>query len=783
MSLFEVYAKASNGSEIQHIGTTLMYKLLNDFWTGLIIGLLFFPLYLVLFLIKKPLGILLIKVLFSLIVIGQFALVKYSMTTLINLGADLLGYSMKDMFTIVSASESITFLYFLPFVILPLLFLGINYVFNKYTNERKIIVISFVFVIIFGSLKFTISEASGAAYQNKTYFLIADINRLQNEKNISSTYNLFYKKEYPLLKPFKETKDVLSPFFEIHEEKPNIVIIVVEGLGDEFIGENTYRGFTPYLDSLIPKSLYWENFVSNAGRTFGLAPSLLGSLPYGEKGFLELNPLPSHLSLISVLKANEYTTSYYCGDDSSFDRKINFLEYNGIDYVTDQNKFGPGYVKTQENSGGFSWGYPDAEIFKKTLSESDSKKQPRLDVIMTLTNHEPFDFPSKNVYLTKVDSILNSNQVFGVQKEEIKTYKNIFASLLYTDNSIKNFMQAYAKRPEYKNTIFIITGDHRLIPIVQKDKLCRFHVPLFITSPMLKKSEKFKSISSHWDVTPSLLSFLMNNYKFNKLEKIPWMGQGLDTAKQFRNIHQIPLMRYKGGINDFIYKDYIYSDGELFKIKENFETYKVDEEDMLKIVTDSLNEFKRLNFYLTKKNKIFPDAANIFTKQAIQFSKKDLLTIKKLTKGMNFDETFILARDLAFNKEYIKSRLLCDYILNELPNYADVRTLKGRTLAWEGNYKMAETELLEVIKRTPFYNDAYLAIMDIYWWSNQNEKAVAIAKKALKNEMKNPEISFKLAEAYKRMNNLGDANKTIDSLIKVYPENKNYVTFKKSLKK
>lgn len=783
MSLFEVYAKSSNGSEIQHIGTTLMYKLLNDFWTGLIIGLLFFPLYLVCFFIKKPLGIVLIKVLFALIVIGQFALVKYSMTTLINLGVDVLGYSMKDMYTTVTASESITFLYFLPFVILPLLFLGINYVFNKYTNERKIIVISFVFVIIFGSLKFTISEASGAAYQNKTYFLIADINRFQNEKNISSTYNLFYKKEYPLLKPFKETKDVLSPFFEIHEEKPNIVIIVVEGLGDEFIGENTYRGFTPYLDSLIPKSLYWENFVSNAGRTFGLAPSLLGSLPYGEKGFLELNPLPSHLSLISVLKANEYTTSYYCGDDSSFDRKINFLEYNGIDYVTDQNKFGPGYVKTQENSGGFSWGYPDAEIFKKTLSESDSKKQPRLDVIMTLTNHEPFDFPSKNVYLTKVDSILNSNQVFGVQKEEIKTYKNIFASLLYTDNSIKNFMQAYAKRPEYKNTIFIITGDHRLIPIAQKDKLCRFHVPLFITSPMLKKSEKFKSISSHWDVTPSLLSFLMNNYKFNKLEKIPWMGQGLDTAKQFRNIHQIPLMRYKGGINDFIYKDYIYSDGELFKIKENFETYKVDEEDMLKIVTDSLNEFKRLNFYLTKKNKIFPDAANIFTKQAIQFSKKDLLTIKKLTKGMNFDETFILARDLAFNKEYIKSRLLCDYILNELPNYADVRTLKGRTLAWEGNYKMAETELLEVIKRTPFYNDAYLAIMDIYWWSNQNEKAVAIAKKALKNEMKNPEISFKLAEAYKRMNNLGDANKTIDSLIKVYPENKNYVTFKKSLKK
>ncbi len=143
-------------------------------------------------------------------------------------------------------------------------------------------------------------------------------------------------------------------------------------------------------------------------------------------------------------------------------------------------------------------------------------------------------------------------------------------------------MQEYAKKPEYKNTIFIITGDHRLIPIAQKDKLCRFHVPLFMYSPMLKKAEKIKSISSHWDVTPSLVSFLMNNYKFNKLDKIAWMGDGLDTVRKFRNIHKIPLMRYKGSVNDYIYKNYMYSDGELYKINENFGIYKVNEAKLLK---------------------------------------------------------------------------------------------------------------------------------------------------------------------------------------------------------
>ena len=782
ISLFALFMAASSGIGQTNLATSFGYKLLNDFWAGTGIALLFFPLYLLFFFIKKTIGNILIKVLFCVIVIGQFALVKYHLTTLVNLGADLLGYSFDDMFTTVSASESLSLLYFLPFVIFPLIFFGVNYGFNKFTNERQIFASAIILVLVFGSAKIIFSESSETDHQNKMYYLGADIYRFQQEKNLMNAYNLSGRNDYPLLKPFQNSKDVLSPFFNIQEEKPNIVFIIVEGLGGEFVGKNDYRGFTPYIDSLIQKSLYWENFVSNSGRTFGVLSSLLGSLPYGEKGFLEQNPLPSHFSLISVLKANDYTTSFYGGDNSSFDRKINFLEYNEIDHIIDENSFGPEYVKTQTNAGGFSWGYPDEEVFKKTLAEMDDKKMPRLDIVMTLTNHEPFDFPSKSVYLTKVDSILKSKQILGVKKEEILAYKDIFASLLYTDKSIENFMKAYAKRPEFENTIFIITGDHRLIPIAQKDKLCRFHVPLLIYSPMLKKPEKFKSISSHWDVTPSLLAFLMNNYKFNKLKETSWMSQGLDTAKQFRNIHQIPMMRYKGGINDFIFRDYFYADGELFKINENFGTIKVNEPELLKMAADSLLEFKKLNAYLTKKNRIFPDSLNIYTQPAVQFTEEQMATIKDLTKGLTYDQTFLVAREFAFKKDYKTARLLCDYILNEFPNYTDARTLKGRTLAWEGNFKNAEEQLLNVLKRTPYYDDNYLALLDLYWWSKRDEKAIGIAEKAKEHEIKNPEIGFKLAQAYQRMDNLNDANKVMDSILKQYPTNETYINFKKSLK-
>jgi phosphoglycerol transferase MdoB-like AlkP superfamily enzyme len=782
ISVVELYLSISSGIKISNLGTTILFKFLNDFWSALTIGILLFPLFFLINFFRKKGSFIVIKGLLVLLVIIQFSLVKYSLTTLLNLGADILGYSFDDIFSTVSVSESISVMYFFPFVFFPLLLFLLHFVINKYINERIIIGIGVLFILLFGTLKLILPVASNEVYQNKIAYLTKDIVKFQKEKRKINAHNVFNREDYPLLKPFNNSKDVLSSFLNSKEEKPNIVFIVVEGLGSEFVNKNGYSGFTPYLDSLISKSLYWENFVSTTGRSFGILPSLFGSLPYGEKGFLELSDVPSHISLISVLKANGYHTSYYSGGPSSFDRKINFLEYNGVDKIIDENKYGPNYTKTNSNDSGFSWGYPDKEIFSRALSSLESEKQPRLDIIITLSGHEPFEYPKKDEYMMKVENMVNSSRKYESIKDQIIKHKDIFGSLLYTDEAIKEFMEAYVKRPDYSNTIFIITGDHRLIPIAQKDKLCRFHVPFLIYSPMLKKAEKFKSVSSHWDVTPSLLTYLINNFKFKKIENTPWMGKGLDTVKEFRNVNKIPLMRYKGSINDFIYKDYFYSGGELFKINENFGTYKVKEEELTKTIADSLMEFKKMNAYVTQRSKIFPDSLNIYIKPKIEFSEEQLAIINKYANEKTFDEVLFVARDLSFNKQYDIARLLSDYILNEYPNYTDARILKGRTLAWEQDYIKSEKVLLNALKRSPYYDDAYLAILDMYWWSGQEEKSIQIFAQALSNDMINSEISFKMAKAYKRMDNFVQATKLMDSIIQKHPNNSDYLTFKETLK-
>ena len=88
--------------------------------------------------------------------------------------------------------------------------------------------------------------------------------------------------DYPFLHQ-ETTPDVLGNFFNLGDTPPNIVLIIVESLGRAYSGQGAYLGsFTPFLDSLMQKSLYWENCLSTSGRTFQVLPATLASLPFGD---------------------------------------------------------------------------------------------------------------------------------------------------------------------------------------------------------------------------------------------------------------------------------------------------------------------------------------------------------------------------------------------------------------------------------------------------------------------------------------------------------------------
>src|SRR5690606_23555939 len=75
---------------------------------------------------------------------------------------------------------------------------------------------------------------------------------------------------YPFLQN-EQTMDVFGQYFQKAEKAPNLVLILVEGLGKAYSSSDGYIGdFTPFLNQLKDSSLVWDNNLSSSGRTFSV---------------------------------------------------------------------------------------------------------------------------------------------------------------------------------------------------------------------------------------------------------------------------------------------------------------------------------------------------------------------------------------------------------------------------------------------------------------------------------------------------------------------------------
>jgi uncharacterized sulfatase len=383
---------------------------------------------------------------------------------------------------------------------------------------------------------------------------------------------------------------------------------LVEGLGRAFTNEGAYLGnFTPFIDSLSNHSLYWSNFLSEGGRTFAVLPSLLGSLPFAKNGFLELGEqMPAHLSLLSLLKFNGYHTSFYYGGDAHFDNMDVFLRKNKIDELNDQKSFPTGYTKLPATNG-FTWGYNDKELFRHYFATRTDNTKPQLSVILTVATHDPFVINEEDKYLQRFEQRMTTLGFDEAKKSKYRNYQKQYASILYLDDAMRNFFAAYKKRSDFANTIFLITGDHRMPEIPMNTKIDRFHVPLIIYSPLLKRTSQMASISTHFDISPSLLAYLKHNFKVKGPSLVSWMGQGLDTTVAFQNLHQYPFIQTKTDMIDFVMDDYHINNNVLFKIQPDMNETAINDDDKLSQLQGAFEAFKKRNTQLINGAKIIPD--------------------------------------------------------------------------------------------------------------------------------------------------------------------------------
>ena len=598
-------------------------------WILYFLGLLFI-IHLSLSLVSAKLSRYLMQVALTFALVIQAALVFYFVKTLLPLGKDLFAYNFNDLYLTISSSGQLNAVNMIGgtiglILIAGLLYLGIRifrFGLKTYLVFTGVFLTLLIGIAIFpnplpegasetkrnielNKSKYLAEQAFdyfmyGGEYYFDFYLRSSDLNFFVKKEYTNTEYPFLHKGEYP---------DVLGPFFDSLDRAPDIVFILAESFGKAYSGKDAYLGsFTPFLDSLEQHSLVWTNALSSTGRTFGILPGVLGGMPFGEKGFLELYPeYPYHKSLLSILQENGYQSRFFIGSDRKFDHEGDFLEYHQVSQIEDQSTFLPQFSKTPSNNG-FSWGYPDKELFRNGLIKLPQEKNgPEIRIFQTQTSHDPYIVPEREVYEAKFDNHLRNYLGLSAAKiQEYTSYKDIYMTLLYADDAIRLFFEEYKKRPEFANTIFIITGDHRLPEIPMTTRMDRFHVPLLIYSPMLKESAYFKGVSSHFEITPSLLSFLQKNAGIQLPEEVTWMGQVLDTARTFQAKINMPLMRNKNQLVDYLNGEFFYSDGQIYLITEGLNIDPITDPEVLTRLTGEFEEYKNKNSYTVQTRKLLP---------------------------------------------------------------------------------------------------------------------------------------------------------------------------------
>lgn len=567
----------------------------------------------------------------------HLSLSQYFLSTSVTLGSDLWGYSWEDIKITIGASGKVNLISGLTATIVAIILLWILIKLPQKLQTRKGVLAALTILSLLaatiGATRFStqliikdefennLATNKSAVFYNasykyffptKEYYDIYDGSYggslVANENLIKPEF--IDEENYPFLRKVDSSVNVLDPFFDSTLQKPDIVFIIVEGLGRSYANDGAVLGnFTPFLNELSKQSLYWENCLSASGRTFAVLPTLMGSVPYAQTGFTSLeNQMPKHISLLNAAKQSGYKTNFFAGVDAKFDNFEGYLKLNKIDAIYDEKTFSGNYKKMPKSDAGFTWGYGDKELFSYYNTMSANIASPRFDVLLTISMHSPFITLEQDKYKARVEQRFDELKFDQKQKTERRAYINELASIMYTDDALKNLITAYQSKPAFKNTIFIITGDHRMPEIPIGSKIDRYHVPFIIYSPALIRTAKFSSIISHFDVVPSLYAFLQKRSGFKPLTLASWVGMGLDTSRRFRNNHEFPLKQTKTILDEYVWGKYFMSGSILYEISPDMNIEPITEPEKFAAVQNALKRFQNKLNQFSSTLKLMPDS-------------------------------------------------------------------------------------------------------------------------------------------------------------------------------
>lgn len=311
-----------------------------------------------------------------------------------------------------------------------------------------------------------------------------------------------------------------TPLPDSIETRRNCILILAESF-ESWVLEQEVEGqeITPYLNRLVkePTTLYAPHVLTQVKGGRSIDAQLMinaGMLPLNSGAYSSLFPDNHYATLPKAMHELKHSRNYLLTIDKVSTWNQGAIAYSfGLDTIIAYHDFRKAEAfGTHKRIGDV----PFFEQCSEKISDGEVWKQDETVFMqfVTYSGHAPFVLPQHLQEISFSDSIPTK------AADYMKTAR-------YTDKALGQFVDFLKSRPEYKETLIVITGDHEGLAFY-RNELCQApamqgivsdkpYTPLIIlNSPV---GMRYEDVMGQIDIYPTLLQLL-------GLERYPWKGMG-----------------------------------------------------------------------------------------------------------------------------------------------------------------------------------------------------------------------------------------------------------------
>ncbi len=377
-------------------------------------------------------------------------------------------------------------------------------------GKKALSLVLFVFVggLIFLGIRGGLKESTnnvGQAYYSDDLFLnhsavnpiFSFIYSMGKIKDFGETYNFYGEEERSALFDSLYTTDNAISDTLLKSTRPNIITIILEGMGAVFVEElGGEKGIAKNMSRLSDEGVLFTNCYANSYRTDRGLVCLLSGYPSFPQISVMKTPVKSQglPGIANSLSKVGYRNTFLYGGDINFTNMKSYIFSGGYSSAIADTDF-PGEAKKHQ------WGVND-DIAFDTLAQMVARQPKDKNwhiTYLTLSSHEPWIVPYN-----------------GIPDNEIA---NAFA---YTDSCLGAFVEKMKKSEEWENLLIVCIPDHTVSCYPRNaDRTDRAmtHIPLLMLGGAVKEPKRIETLCNQTDLAATLLAQLQlptDDYKFSR---------------------------------------------------------------------------------------------------------------------------------------------------------------------------------------------------------------------------------------------------------------------------